>query len=700
MSPSAEEIRKQLVVLQQQLIEQEAKEKEEAENPLIISIDSFNRTRKVLALKTNKYRDDYVELMRSIPSRRWFEMQKLNEIALSDYPTFRERLQKLAPPIFWQNTKAEDQLNEYVNQPDVRVDFVSSKFLIYLKDLETYRWDIFGGSLNPIVKYHTVEQYFSLPYNEGSKLLERLNYLQEYSDYRIYWEDLALTSAEQELTDRNKINDLAALEYNPDYDFDLNGNKLFKFQTVGVGFADHSLFNIGNEGVLIGDEMGLGKSPQSIAVAHKRNLRVLILTPAAGRDNWHDYVRKFTGQFAKMFSKTEPDKFDFEDMLINKVQWNIMAYDTIARGKETGEKLSNGEPEIRYLWADLINLSKFDIIFLDECHKLKNEEAGRTKAFLLLKPKKFIAISGTPILNRPAEFAPILSKLDPKNFGDTKQFIWRYSDGKNGAKNTQELRELLKPIMIRRTKSKVLPDLPPVIPMVEKYIMNEREKQIYDSVLNQVLDEIPDLLPDGDDNFNFFASNILVKIMRLKQVCALMVAESVAEFAFEAYHNSESDHKKVIIFSQFIPIVDKIKNLLGSEALYITGEDHSPSERLRIVKEFNASTFYKYLVASTKAASEQLNITSAGTVIFNDLMWTPADHVQAIGRAYGRLNDCHGVDAHYFVVKDTIMEWLQKILGEKEAVFNEVVEGVEADRSNNNSVIKDLIIMLRGMKRK
>jgi SNF2 family DNA or RNA helicase len=401
-----------------------------------------------------------------------------------------------------------------------------------------------------------------------------------------------------------------------------------------------------------------------------------------------------------MFMKTEPDRYDFEDLLLKKVQYNIMALDTIARGKETGDNDEKGEPIVKYLWSDLINLSRFDLIIVDEVHKCKNEEAGRTKALMLLKPKKFVALSGTPILNRPAEFAPILSKVDPKNFANTHQFAVRYSDGKNGAKNTKELAELLRPIMIRRKKSEVLPDLPPVIPMVEQYIMNDREQQLYDAVFNQVLDAIPDILPAEDDRFNFFANNFLVKIMRLKQVCALMVADSVSEFAHDAYHNSESDHKKVIIFSQFIPVVEKIFKNLGNEALFITGESHSPTERLKIVKEFNADPHYKYLVASTKAASEQLNITAAGTVIFNDLMWTPADHDQAIGRAYGRLNDCHGVDAHFFVVKDTIMAWIQGILSQKSDTFKSVVDGVEVDRQNNTSVIQELIKMLRGMKKK
>jgi SNF2 family DNA or RNA helicase len=108
-----------------------------------------------------------------------------------------------------------------------------------------------------------------------------------------------------------------------------------------------------------------------------------------------------------------------------------------------------------------------------------------------------------------------------------------------------------------------------------------------------------------------------------------------------------------------------------------------------------------FLVATTLAAGEGLDITAAGTVIFTDLLWTPAGHEQAEDRAYMRNNDPHGIDAYYYIKENTIMEWIMELLNLKTEVIGEVVEGVQSSRDTNvaNELIKRMREeMFRGRK--
>jgi hypothetical protein len=88
-------------------------------------------------------------------------------------------------------------------------------------------------------------------------------------------------------------------------------------------------------------------------------------------------------------------------------------------------------------------------------------------------------------------------------------------------------------------------------------------------------------------------------------------------------------------------------------------------------------------------------MTAAGLVIFNDLLWTPADHEQAIARAYGRIINMHGVEAVFHVIPKTVEDWISSLLQEKAFTFKKVVDGVEEERITESSMVGEIISMLR-----
>ena len=222
------------------------------------------------------------------------------------------------------------------------------------------------------------------------------------------------------------------------------GFELFPFQEEGIRFA------LAREGALIADAMGLGKTVQAIGVINKNPSirKIIIVCPASVRIPWRRELERWlkrqlsvailgvdVGFVQTLFSK---------DVLI--INW---------------DRLSRFTKEL--------SASTYDLCVLDECHYAKSLEAQRTRAALGIRARRRIALSGTPISNRPIEIYPVLSWLSPHEWPADQwfQFAQRYCGAYHngfgwdlgGASNLPELSHRLRStVMIRRTKAEVLPE--------------------------------------------------------------------------------------------------------------------------------------------------------------------------------------------------------------------------------------------------
>lgn len=454
-------------------------------------------------------------------------------------------------------------------------------------------------------------------------------------------------------------------------------------------------------GVIIADVMGLGKTPQEIAICElylqtNPKAKFLFVVPATLKINTVRQIKKFTGKQPHMFFNARPNEQDMEEILLGTSTYYIINYELVGRVTEIEHKefkVINGvftNKEDRYFWAELISAANFSIIGWDEAHKLKNVDSNRSKASRKIKHNRVMFLTGTPVINRPGELWPMLNIIDPQTFPSHDRFMKQYTwDGKT-ARNTEELRELLKPIMIRRTKEDIYGEnLPLKRRMYEYSNLSEKAQYLYDKILAGIWIDLAGV--------HVNVTSILAQIIRLKQVCAIDSLDEVAEKAIELYDSVRDDpnkkHKKVILFTQFISTAKSLHKKLGGESHLIMGMPNMSLEKRMEVVDLFQKDETPFLVATTLAASEGLDITAAGTVMFADLLWTPAGHEQAEDRAYMRNNDPHGIDAYYFIKEDTIMEWIKELLDLKEEVIGEVVEGVQSSR--DTSVANELIKRMR-----
>jgi SNF2 family DNA or RNA helicase len=578
----------------------------------------------------------------------------------------------------------ENSLGGFLATPDIAFGFIAPNFTIKPRDSHTF------GMLVPYQTrdagrhdYH--KKLYTYPRHHAEDLVKTIDHVKRVAaeeGFTVLVSPTCESELKQVISQQTALNIVAQQEYVPEgtYTF-ADDRELMKFQTVSQKFSE-----LTSHRFILADEMGLGKTLQAIGIAMRNNFRTLCIVPANVLPNWHRELLKATGKEPNTLRGTNPSPMDIMELVVSKThQFNIIGWSSLSNTQEITH--TDGTKSNINEWINYINLSEFDFVVIDEAHRMKNESAQRSRAMLQLKCPRIMGMSGTPIENRPGEYYNILSLLYPEIFNNRSDFIYRYTDGKNGARNVQQLQALLRPIMLRRRKKDVLKDLPPVIRMQDFTQLSAGAIKVYNKLVAGILEMV-------DSNGNVVRSKqlqILEMLLRLKQFTSSFKANRAIELAQEAYEDNSTDHRKVIIFSQFRPIASRIARKLGKEAVHFDGTI-DVYERQAIVDRFQNDPSVKYLVCTTKAAQEGLNITAAGTVIFVDLMWTPSAHQQAEARAYGRLSDAHGIEAHYLLCEGTFDEEIWKLLEKKLQTIEEVVDGVTASRYEEDVNIASSIV--------
>lgn len=690
LQESLDNLRKQQKELEAKMQETAAKlraaEKERQENASI-NVVMYEFTDGGYLSTASDYRSDVVDIMRRIPTRSYvpdktnvfhayYVQQLLTELAKAKNVT-----------IEWRDGIRE-KYESFINRPDYKLTMREKDIKIEFPT----NADTFTIARIPGANWNYVGKFYSIPLNEAWRLIDALegkNKIQMSEDLREF--------IHKQITTRASLDEIAQ-KTDSDYDPGFIGdNKLRPFQRVGAEFIDSA-----GRGI-IADQVGLGKTWQALAVAWKNKYKTIIVCPGKLKVNWEREIFRLTGEIPLVLTGIVPSKNDIVKVATFTGHFIIINYEILGRKFEDKEVVKDQEgfdhvkETEHWPWIDLFNAVGIEFAIFDEAHYAKNSSSQRSQASRLLKTPKVALLTATPVLNRPKELGPMLNIIDENAFG-VESFTNRYSDGKNGVRNVQELREVLKSRMIRRLKKDVQPDLPDINRMVEYRELSTKARKLYQKVMTGVYELLNEWDPEraGDSKK---VTNILTQIMRLKQICSYAMMEETADKAVEIYDSVSDENgnvkwKKVIIYSQFIPAVHGIARRLGNEAIYLTGtDDPLPRDKQRKVDIFQTDPNVHFLVANPQAAGEGLTITAAGTVIWNDQLWTPAGHEQGEGRAYGRLNDAHGIDSVFMMMNDTIMEDIQELLRFKQNTINQTVEGIDAER--DTSVAMELIRKLK-----
>ena len=454
---------------------------------------------------------------------------------------------------------------------------------------------------------------------------------------------------------------------------ELNCN-LREYQKQGYNWFKN-LSELGMGGIL-GDEMGLGKTVQTIAfLASEKNHTSLIVVPTSLLYNWSEEFKKFAPKIK--LCVVHGEKKERENLLKNHLEYDVIltTYGTLKNDFNIYENID------------------FKNIILDEGQNIKNYKAQITSIVKRLKAKSRFILTGTPIENNLNELWSLFDFIMPGYLYSHKEFDEKFV--KNDS-NIEELKLLIKPYILRRTKKEVAEEMPEKYEKTVLVKMPKEQKSIYDLFIKNIHDKIK------DEEVNNMA--IFSYITRLRQICLDPSLVNSDYNGDSGKYNevlkiikSNKGKSKILLFSQFTSALKKLSVILDNEEIqycYLDGSISSVN-RMKLVDELNSSQEKRVFLISLKAGGTGLNLTSANTVIHLDPWWNPSIEDQATDRAH-RIGQKNNVEVIKLIAEGTIEEKILLLQEDKRAMINDVLTN-ELNDSNVLNLIKntELINLLK-----
>jgi SWI/SNF-related matrix-associated actin-dependent regulator 1 of chromatin subfamily A len=425
------------------------------------------------------------------------------------------------------------------------------------------------------------------------------------------------------------------------------GMEYLPFQRAGVRYVLDTLS--AGRGCLIADEMGLGKTIQAIGTINALPdvRKVVIICPNTLKLNWRNELRKWLTRRLKISVQNAGEEWvgDYADVV-------VINYDIVSKFPQ-------------------LQATQWDLRILDESHFVKNSKAQRTKSTLSIPAKRKLALTGTPILNRPIELHTTLKDLDPATWGNVFGFAKRYCDAKqngygwdfSGASNVEELQDRLRStIMVRRLKKDVLTELPakrrqvielPVNGASRLVAAEEREWAVKEAALD-VLRARAELAKASDNPDDYRAAvealregqgAAFAEMAKLRHDIGMAKLPKVVEFCKDAEESG-----KLVIFAHHLDVVAGLVAEFPGAAV-VTGET-AADKRQGEVERFQNDPACRVFVGNL-AAAEGLTLTASAHVVFAEGQWVPGKLAQMEDRTH-RIGQTNSVLVSYLVLEGSL----------------------------------------------
>ncbi|MGM0366608.1 MAG: DEAD/DEAH box helicase [Actinomycetota bacterium] len=431
--------------------------------------------------------------------------------------------------------------------------------------------------------------------------------------------------------------------------------ELLPYQLDGIAFA------VGAGRAVLADDMGLGKTIQGIGTAELLSRlsdikKVLVICPASLKSQWRSEILRFSSRDCRLVLGSAQQR---AAQYSNSCFFTICNYEQVLR-------------DIKW-----IEQAHWDQIIIDEGQRIKNWEAKTTQIIKSLNSQFALVLSGTPLENRLDDLYSVVEFVDDRRLGPSFQFFntHRVVDERGkllGYKNMDKLREKLKPILLRRTRSQVSKQLPRrtdelvrIPPSSEQHEIHQAQKIVIQTIINK----------------SYISEMDLLRLQKALLICR-MAADStflvdkkppgystkikrVQELLEDL--NGEPD-RKILLFSEWTTMLDLIEPILENlEMDYVRLDGSVPQKkRSQLVYQFQNNQNCKLFI-TTNAGSTGLNLQAANTVINVDLPWNPAVLEQRIARAH-RMGQKNPVQVYTLVTEDTIEEGMLGTLAAKKEV--------------------------------
>jgi len=450
-------------------------------------------------------------------------------------------------------------------------------------------------------------------------------------------------------------------------------------------------------GACLADDMGLGKTVQLISyLLHiyetlDAKEPTIIICPTSVLGNWQKELARFAPSLTVhthyQANRTKEDAF-IQLVKQEKPHVILSTYGTVSQDTEFLQMID---------WATVV---------LDEAQNIKNMQTLQSRSIRKLHGSHHIALTGTPVENRLSELWAIFDFIHKGYLGSFGRFNEEFIlpiERDESASHKQKLRAKIQPFLLRRTKRD--PNLQLNLPDKQEShaycALTAEQASLYEGYILETLDQLEQLTGFQKKG------RVLKMLSKLKQLCnhpalylkepfedaATMLTRSVkleriVNMAAEIVDNGE----QCLIFTQYIGMGQLLQHcfseIFNVDAPFLTGA-MPKQQRDRLVEAFQAGEFPIFIL-SLKAGGTGLNLTAANHVLHADRWWNPAVENQATDRAY-RIGQTQFVQVHKFVTIGTIEEKIDKMLAQKSALSEELIQSSQWLTELDDDELRDLM---------
>lgn len=452
-------------------------------------------------------------------------------------------------------------------------------------------------------------------------------------------------------------------------------------------------------GACLADDMGLGKTVQLISyLLHLYETTAdtkpsIIICPTSVLGNWQKEIARFAPSLIvhTHYQANRAKEDDFKQLVASEKPHVILStYGTVSQDAEFLQEVD---------WAAVV---------LDEAQNIKNMQTLQSRAIRKLHGTHHIALTGTPVENRLSELWAIFDFIHKGYLGSFGRFNEEFIlpvERDESESHKQKLRAKIQPFLLRRTKRdpNLQLNLPDKQESHEFCPLTTEQASLYEGYILETLDQLEQLTGFQKKG------RVLKMLSKLKQLCnhpALYLKEPfedadtmltrstklerIVQMAAEIVDNGE----QCLIFTQYIGMGQLLQHcfseLYNVDAPFLTGA-MPKQQRDRLVEAFQAGDFPIFIL-SLKAGGTGLNLTAANHVLHADRWWNPAVENQATDRAY-RIGQTQFVQVHKFVTIGTIEEKIDKMLAQKSALSEELIQSSKWLTELEDHELRDLMML-------
>ena len=488
-------------------------------------------------------------------------------------------------------------------------------------------------------------------------------------------------------------------------------------------------FLVAKKKAILAHSMGHGKTASAIVAAlESKYEKILVICPQSMKASWVRELSRYVDSdeiTTVEGSKWKENKFTIINYEILKnfyevpteikkeKELNLNDDGKIVEVTKERETVSKRKSVIDNAMSNSqLFQSKFDLVIIDEAHRLSNTKSGIFKIVSDLvkrsNPRGIYAITGTPITNRPINFFNMLKIINSPIAKDWEYYVRRYCDGKqifnakekkaytamflrsigkyswydltptendklleyleahckklwltNGASHLDELQEVIKPYYIRRDKSDIKTLVNKSIKVLE-YELDDNMRAEYENVWNDYLMEKGDT--SKSEKFKRITEGIVFR---------QWLANNMIPYTIRKVEELVEQGHKVVVFTSFDNELYELQSAFGDSCVIHNGK-LSALQKTRAVDEFQNNSSKKVFIGNIFSAGVGLTLVASDTVIFNSITFVPGDMLQAEDRIH-RLNQDKDCTVYYQVFKDTYMEHMFDIVHGKSEIIDKLI---------------------------